>query len=277
MDFRGHVALVTGASSGIGAELAREISRRGGNVVAAARRLDRLETLAQELSRSGGSVLAVGCDVTRREDLDRCVSRAREVFGRLDTVIANAGFGVVGKFEDLTVEDYRRQFETNVFGVLQTAFAALDDLKKSRGRLVLIGSVAGFVPTPGSSPYSMSKFAVRALAGALRTELAPHGISVTHIAPGFIKSEIYQIDNAGSFSPRLEEPGARLDSHGYPPGRSPDRRSCREAPPGARRHHPREGDRIFAAPFPRGPSRGLFDRAGGAKEGSRAFSMSFAN
>lgn len=197
MDWNGNVALVTGGSSGIGAALVTEIARRGGRVVAAARRLDRLERLASELSRSRGSVIPFACDVTRREDLDAAVARAMKEFGRLDTVIANAGFGVVGKFEGLTVEDYRRQFETNVFGVLQTAYAALVELKRSRGRLALIGSVAGYVPTPGSSPYSMSKFAIRALAGSLRNELAPQGISVTHIAPGFIESEIYQVDNAG--------------------------------------------------------------------------------
>jgi short-subunit dehydrogenase len=206
MDWNGNVVLVTGASSGIGAALAREIARRGGRVVAAARRLDRLDTLVEELSRSGRNAIAVACDVTRREDLDRAVSRARDEFGRLDTVIANAGFGVVGKFEDLTMEDYRRQFETNVFGVVQTAAAALGELKKSRGRLVFMGSVAGYVPTPGSSPYSMSKFAVRALAGSLRNELTPYGISVTHIAPGFIESEIYQIDNTGRFHPDWRSP-----------------------------------------------------------------------
>jgi NAD(P)-dependent dehydrogenase (short-subunit alcohol dehydrogenase family) len=206
MDWNVHVALVTGASSGIGAALAREMSRRGARIVVAGRRLDRLEALAEELSRSGGRVVPVACDVTRREDLDRAVARAREEFGRLDTVVANAGFGVVGQFEDLTVEDYRRQFETNVFGVLQTAYAALEELKKSRGRMVLVGSVAGYAATPGSSPYSMSKFAVRALAEALGKELAPHGISVTHIAPGFIDSEIYQVDNEGRLHPDWKSP-----------------------------------------------------------------------
>ena len=206
MDWKDNVALVTGGSSGIGAALVAEIARRGGRVVAAARRADRLESLAAELSRSGGAVIPVACDVTRREDLDAAVARALKEFGRLDTVIANAGFGVVGKFEALSVDDYRRQFETNVFGVLQTAYAALDSLKASRGRLALVGSVAGYVPTPGSSPYSMSKFAVRALAGSLRNELAPHGISVTHIAPGFIESEIYQVDNSGRLHPDWKSP-----------------------------------------------------------------------
>ncbi|MGH9441692.1 MAG: SDR family NAD(P)-dependent oxidoreductase [Thermoanaerobaculia bacterium] len=206
MDWNENVTLVTGGSSGIGAALVREISRRGARVIAAARRLDRLETLAGELSGSKGRVIPVACDVTRREDLDGAVALALKEFGRLDTVIANAGFGVVGKFQDLSVDDYRRQFETNVFGVIQTAYAGLEALTKSRGRLALIGSVAGYVPTPGSSPYSMSKFAVRSLAGSLRSELAGEGISVTHIAPGFIESEIYQVDNAGLLHPDWRSP-----------------------------------------------------------------------
>ena len=206
MDWKEHVALVTGASSGIGAAVAREIARRGGRVVLAARRLDRLEELVAELSRAGGKAVAIACDVTRREDLDRAVSRAKDEFGRLDTVVANAGFGVVGTFEELTVEDYRRQFETNVFGVLQTAYAASSELEKSRGRLVLIGSIAGYVPTPGSSPYSMSKFAVRALGESLRNELGRRGISVTHVAPGFIESEIFQVDNEGRLHPDWKSP-----------------------------------------------------------------------
>jgi NAD(P)-dependent dehydrogenase (short-subunit alcohol dehydrogenase family) len=206
MDWNRRVALVTGGSSGIGAALVAEISRRGGRVVAAARRLDRLESLAADLSRSGTRVVPVGCDVTRREDLDRAVARALAEFGSLDTVIANAGFGVVGKFESLTVDDYRRQFETNVFGVLQTAYATIEELKKTTGRLALIGSVAGYVPTPGSSPYAMSKFAVRALAGSLRNELAPRGISVTHIAPGFVESDIYRVDNTGILHPDWKSP-----------------------------------------------------------------------
>ena len=206
MDWKNHAALVTGASSGIGEALAREITRRGGAVVLAARRLDRLESLAAEISRSGGQAVACSADVNRREDLDRAVDLARTKFGRLDAVFANAGFGVVGKFEELTVEDYRRQFETNVFGVLHTAYASLSELEKSKGHLILIGSIAGYVPTPGSSPYSMSKFAVRALAGSLRTELATRGVSVTHIAPGFIESEIFRVDNQGRLHPDWESP-----------------------------------------------------------------------
>jgi NAD(P)-dependent dehydrogenase (short-subunit alcohol dehydrogenase family) len=195
------VVFITGASSGIGAALAREFALRGARLVLAARRFDRLESLAAEIARGGRKALPVACDVRRDGDLDAAAARAKDEFGRIDIVIANAGFGVVGEFETLTLEDYRRQFETNVFGVLRTVFATLEDLKRSRGRLALIGSVAGYVGLPASTPYGMSKFAVRALAAGLGPELQRHGVSVTHIAPGFVESEINQVDNLGRLHP----------------------------------------------------------------------------
>src|SRR5262249_50897168 len=97
----------------------------------------------------------------------------------------------------LTLEDYRRQLETNVFGVLRTVYAGLPALEASQGRLVIIGSVSGHLSMPGGSAYAMSKFAVRALAEALGLGLERHGVSVTLISPGFVESEIRQVDNRG--------------------------------------------------------------------------------
>jgi short-subunit dehydrogenase len=198
--------LITGASSGIGAALAHEFARHGADLVLLARRADRLATLATELERAGRRALALTADVTVDGDLDKAVAQARAALGRLDVVVANAGFGVVGPVERLALDDYRRQFETNVFGVLRTVHATLADLKASRGRLVVIGSVAGYVATPGSSPYSMSKFAVRALAEALGHELAPAGVAVTLVSPGYVDSEIRRVDNAGRFQTAAPEP-----------------------------------------------------------------------
>jgi short-subunit dehydrogenase len=195
--FAGNAVFITGASSGIGAALAREFAREGADVALAARRLDRLEALASEISKTGRRAVVIPCDVTRDGDLERAVDQARATLGKLDVVVANAGFGVAGKLEILSLDDYRRQLETNVFGVLRTIYATLDDLKKTRGRLVLIGSVSGHVAVPGSSAYSMSKFAVRGLAASLGHELAPYGIAVTLISPGFVESEIRQVDNRG--------------------------------------------------------------------------------
>src|SRR5919109_1840625 len=154
--FAAHVVLITGASSGIGAALAREFAHQGADLVLVARRSDRLTALAKEIEGEGRRALALTADVTRDGDLERVAGQARAALGRLDVVVANAGFGVVGPVERLTLDDYRRQFETNVFGVLRTLHATVADLKAARGRLVIVGSVAGYVATPGSSPYSMS-------------------------------------------------------------------------------------------------------------------------
>jgi len=204
--FRDHVVLITGASSGIGAALARELAREGAKLVLLARRRERLEGLCAELTAAGSQVLAHVGDVTQRADLDAAVALAIAHYGRLDMAVANAGFGVVGPVEKLGVEDYRRQFDTNVFGVLETIKACLAELRKARGRLVLIGSVAGYVSMPNASPYSMSKFAIRALADAIGPELRPHGVAVTLISPGFIASEIRQVDNRGVYHPVAKNP-----------------------------------------------------------------------
>jgi len=195
--FAGNAVFITGASSGIGAALAREFAREGADVALAARRTDRLEALAAEVGKTGRRAVVIACDVTRDGDLEGAVQRTRAVLGKLDVVVANAGFGVSGPLERLSLDDYRRQLETNVFGVLRTIYATLDDLKKTRGRLVLIGSVSGHVGVPGSSAYSMSKFAIHGLAASLGHELAPYGIAVILISPGFVESEITQVDNRG--------------------------------------------------------------------------------
>ena len=204
--FAGQVALITGASSGIGAALAREFARQGADLALLARRQDRLAALSADIERQGRRALPLVADVVVDGDVERAVAAARVAFGRLDVVVANAGFGVVGPVETLTLDDYRRQFETNVFGVLRTVRASLDGLKASRGRLAIIGSVAGYIATPGASPYSMSKFAVRGLAQALSYELAPAGVSVTLLTPGYVESELRRVDNRGVFRAESREP-----------------------------------------------------------------------
>ena len=198
------VVLITGASSGIGEALAREYARRGWRTVLLARRVERLAALAQGLGGEGHS-LAVACDVTHDGDCEAAVQRAVEVFGRLDVVIANAGFGVDGTFDQLTLDDVRRQFETNVYGVMRTARAALPALARARGSFVAIGSVAGFLPAPASMAYNMSKACVTSFCDALRTEWAPKGVGVTHVVPGFIESEIRRVDRQGTFKETRKE------------------------------------------------------------------------
>jgi NAD(P)-dependent dehydrogenase (short-subunit alcohol dehydrogenase family) len=138
--------------------------------------------------------------------VERAVAAAQEQFGRLDVVVANAGFGVVGAVARLALDDYRRQFETNVYGVLRTVQAALPALRAAHGRLAIIGSVSGHIAMPGASPYAMSKFAVRALAESLGHELLPDGVSVTLVSPGFVDSELRSVDNRGVLRADVKDP-----------------------------------------------------------------------
>ena len=205
--FRSKSILITGASSGIGEELAVQLAAAGAHLTLTARRRELLDALARKITAGGHQTpLVVPADVTRDGDLETAVSEAVRAHGTLDIVIANAGFGIVGPFSALTVDDYRRQFETNVFGLLRTLYAALAEIKKSRGNLVLIGSVAGWGSTPGSSPYAMSKFAVRALANAITPELALDGVTVTLISPGFVASNIRRTDNRGMLHADARDP-----------------------------------------------------------------------
>jgi NAD(P)-dependent dehydrogenase (short-subunit alcohol dehydrogenase family) len=203
--FSGTVTFITGASSGIGAALAREIARQGGDLALAARREERLRTVSEEIRGMGRRALALTCDVTRDGDVEQAAAKVREAFGRIDYVIANAGFGVIGKFDKLSLEDFRRQFETNVFGVLRTVKATQGDLIASSGCLAIIGSVNGYIAQPGLSAYAMSKFALLGLADSLRHELRPHGVGVVHIAPGFIDTEIRKVDNQGVYHPEARD------------------------------------------------------------------------
>ena len=195
------MVLVTGASSGIGLSLAQEYARRGARVAILARRLERMAEIADPIGAR-----AIRCDVDVEGDVERAVEGVVGELGRIDVAIANAGISVAGRIEKLTLDDYRRQMETNVFGVVRTVKAVLGPLRASRGRLALVGSVNGFMAMPGWSAYVMSKFAVRGLAETLAFELAADGISVTHVAPGFVESELRLKRNDGSVPDGARDP-----------------------------------------------------------------------
>ena len=201
--FRGKVVLITGASAGIGRALAREAAAAGARVVLAARRAVRLTALADELGRE--RALAVPCDVTVDADLERAVAAAH-TFGPVDVLVANAGFGVGGDLEELTVADYQRQLDTNVLGVIRSVRAALADLRRTRGVVGVVGSANGYLALPGHSAYCTSKFAVRGLTESLRAELAGQGIHVTHLAPGFVATDFRRVDRDGEVQPDRPDP-----------------------------------------------------------------------
>jgi NAD(P)-dependent dehydrogenase (short-subunit alcohol dehydrogenase family) len=204
--FLGQTVFVTGASAGIGAALCRRFAAEGADVALLARRKDALETTASAVRALGRRAIPIACDVTRDGDLERAAEAVRNETGRIDVVVANAGIGINGPFANLELDDFRRQFETNVFGVIRTVRATLPDLENSRGRLAIVGSVAPFTIAPGTVNYAMSKAAVAALAQGLEIELAPKGIAVTHIMPGFVESEIRLIDNQGRMREGAKDP-----------------------------------------------------------------------
>lgn len=197
--FEDSKVFITGASSGIGAALALHFASQGAHVALAARREDRLRDLKKKVETEGGHALAIPCDVTDRASIDNAVAEAASVMGGVDVAIANAGFGVNGLFTKLETEDFRRQFDTNFYGVVDTTYAVLPHLRASRGRLGIVSSVMGRVGAPASSAYCASKFALCGLAESIYYELAAEGVSVTLINPGVVASGIRFVDNQGVY------------------------------------------------------------------------------
>lgn len=199
--FHGQVAWIAGATAGMGREMALEFARRGADVAVSGRRQDRLAEVVTEIERLGRRGLAVACDVRREEEVAAAVQAVTAAFGRLDVAVANAGFGVMGRVEDLTLDDWRRQFDTNFFGALAVVRHSLPELKRTRGRLALVSSVSGLLASPRTGAYSASKFALRAVGLTLAMELRGTGVSCTLLNPGFVHSEIAQVDNLGRHDP----------------------------------------------------------------------------
>ncbi len=193
------VVWITGGGSGIGAAMALEFARQGADVAVSGRRAEKLAEVVAGIEKLGRRALAVSCDVTQEASVEGAVSQVVGHFGRLDVAVANAGFSVGGKVEGLGDAEWRRQFDTNVFGALNTIRHALPALRRTSGRMVLIGSVSGLVFMPGFGAYQASKAALRAISATLSAELHGSGVSCTLINPGFVESEIAQVDNTGKF------------------------------------------------------------------------------
>lgn len=202
-----HVAIVTGASAGIGETSARWIAREGATVVMAARRLDRLDQIKREIESAGGKALCVACDITLPEDRERLVSETLKAGGRIDSLINNAGYGQRGPIEIVPVEKIRQNFETNLFSLIALTQLVIPVMREqSSGRIVNISSVAGRIARPLSSIYDATKHALEAVSDGLRGELAPFGIKVVVIEPGFIITEFLEVANKEA-QPIVEQPG----------------------------------------------------------------------
>ena len=186
--------LVTGASSGIGEATAVHLAHQGFHVYAAARRMEKLE----ELSALGsGRISPLSLDVTDEQSIANALSKLKEQGVTLYGLVNNAGVSMMGPVERVSDADWRRQFDTNVFGLMNMTRAVLPQMRKAgKGRIVNIGSVAGRIVAPFMGVYGASKHAVEGLSDGLRRELAPHGIKVSVIRPGFINTPFGEQEQA---------------------------------------------------------------------------------
>ena len=201
----GKVALVTGASSGIGAASAKALARDGADVVVAARREDRLEDLAGAVeSEFGVSAEAVPTDVTDEAQVAALVETAVDAFGGLDVVVANAGVGVGGAVADLSTDDYRTMMDVNCDGAFFTARETVPHLEESEGNLVFVASFAGQYPRPSNPVYAATKWWTRGLALSLSASVGDEGVAVTAINPTEVRSE-FGSEGGESFEARFEE------------------------------------------------------------------------
>ncbi|MEF8830980.1 MAG: SDR family oxidoreductase [Halobacteriales archaeon] len=183
-------AIVTGASSGIGAETARRLAADGANVVLAARREAHLEELADELEADHGvEAAAVPTDVREEAAVEALVEEAVETFGGLDVLVNNAGLARGSDVADLSTEQYRTMVETNVDGVFFATRAAIPHLTDGEGHLVFVGSFAGQYPRPFNPVYAATKWAVRGFALSMEASLGPEGVAVTVVNPSEVRTE----------------------------------------------------------------------------------------
>lgn len=186
--FDGRVVLITGASSGVGAALARAFAAAGADVALLARSEADLERVADACRRMGREALTVTGDVTRPEDCAALVERTHERFGRIDTVVASAGLGMWARFEELTdTSVLQRLFDVNVVGVANVFLSALPFVRASGGMLVAISSVQGVVGVPGRSGYVASKHALQGLCDSLRSELRGSGVDVLTVMAHWVR------------------------------------------------------------------------------------------
>jgi short-subunit dehydrogenase len=184
------VALITGASAGIGTELARVFASRGHRVALVARRADRLAALAAEIVAAGGAApIVIACDLTQSGAGDKIADALTTAGVEVEYVVNNAGFGVFGKAVQRDRGDQLDMITVNIRALTDLSLQFADQLIRHRGGLLNMGSIAGFMPGPGMAVYYASKAYVLSFTEAMRAELAPHGVRVTVVCPGPVPSE----------------------------------------------------------------------------------------
>jgi short-subunit dehydrogenase len=190
--------LITGASSGIGADIARELARRGHGVTLAARREDRLRELADEVADEGVRADVVVCDVTDDESRKRMVAEIAERGLDVEVLVNNAGFGSAGRFQDLDAETEVRMVKTNCEAIIALCGAYVPEMvERGRGAILNTASIAGFQPLPRQATYSATKAFVLTYTDALFCDLAGTGVTVTALSPGPVPTEFDQVAGLG--------------------------------------------------------------------------------
>jgi len=204
MKLQGKIAVITGASMGIGEAIAKQFLQEGARLVLCARDLARVEAAAQRIGGGAENVLCRACDVSRRDQVDALMQAAVEKFGRIDILVNNAGFGLNDSIEKMDVIELRRMFDTNFFGALDCMQAAIPIMRQQGGGdIVNISSVSGHIATPYMGGYAASKHAMQAMGMAARMELKRHNINVVTICPGYIATDFAQNMIKGSQPQRI--------------------------------------------------------------------------
>jgi short-subunit dehydrogenase len=211
VDIDGTVAVVTGASSGIGRATAEALAQQGASVVLSARRADLLEEIARDIEARGGRATPLACDVSEWSQVEGLAQRVRDQFGRCDILVNNAGVPGGGRFAKLSVEDLERVVRVNYLGVLYGTKAFLPMmLEAGRGHIVNVASLAGRFAVPGAAVYTSTKHAVVALSEALYYELSPRGVLVTVVNPGTVATEGFPHQDMAKKNSRLLMPPERV-------------------------------------------------------------------
>lgn len=203
---KGKVVLITGASGGLGEQIAYAVAKRGAVVAAAARRLERLQAVQERCRElSGGPSYAYALDVTDGEQVGRVLQRILDEAGAIDVLVNNAGFGLFTEAVDTPESVTEEMFKVNVLSLIRLSQEAAREMKKAgRGHIINIASQASKLATPKSAVYAATKFAVRGYSNSLRLELRKHGIAVTTVNPGPIKTDFFdKADPKGSYLSRL--------------------------------------------------------------------------
>jgi short-subunit dehydrogenase len=200
---QGKRAIVTGASSGIGRAIAWQLASQGANVIAVARRADKLDELVGQIRELGVQAQAVAGDVTDKETRHAALVRAGQELGGLDILVNNAGIAAGGRFDRATPERLRRIFEVNLFALVELTREALPLLKNGDKPIIVnMGSIVGHIALPNLSEYCSTKFAIRGFTDALRAELYPAAVDVLLVSPATVETDIWNsmVDSTGSTS-----------------------------------------------------------------------------